>query len=120
MGQPLQRQDAPETGDGLVLDLIHLQSMTLGDDGLARELLSLFDTQAVLLTGRMQSCETAALATLAHTLKGSAVGIGAMQVAYAARALEQADNPKVRAEAVIRLTDAVAAARSAIAEVLRG
>ena len=40
--------------------------------------------------------------------------------AIAARALEQADNPKVRAEAVIRLTDAVAAARSAIAEVLRG
>jgi len=120
MGQPLQRQDAPETGDGLVLDLIHLQSMTLGDDGLARELLSLFDTQAKRLTERMQSCETAALATLAHTLKGSAVGIGAMQVAHAARTLEQAGDAAARVEAVLRLTDAVAAARSAIAEVLRG
>jgi HPt (histidine-containing phosphotransfer) domain-containing protein len=120
MGQPLPRQDAPRTGDAPVFDLIHLQSMTLGDDGLARELLALFDTQAALLTERMQSCDTAALATLAHTLKGSAVGIGAMQVAHAARALEQAGNPEVRAEAVTRLTAAVAAARSAIADVLRG
>jgi len=50
MGQPLQRKGAPETGYGPVLDIIHLQSMTLGDDGLARELLALFDTQAALLT----------------------------------------------------------------------
>ena len=120
MGQPLQRKGAPETGYGPVLDIIHLQSMTLGDDGVARELLSLFDSQAKLLTERMQGCETAALANLAHTLKGSAVGIGAMQVADAARALEQADDAAARAEAVLRLTDAVAAARSAIAEVLRG
>lgn len=119
MGQPLPRQDA-ETGQGPVLDLAHLRRMTLGDDGLAREVLSLFDSQAAVLTERMQSCETAALATLAHTLKGSAVGIGAMQVVHAAQALEQAGGAVERAEAVVRLTDAVAAARSAIGKVLRG
>jgi HPt (histidine-containing phosphotransfer) domain-containing protein len=120
MGQARLRQDEHEIGEGPVLDLIHLQSMTLGDDRLARELLDLFDTQAALLSERMQQCESAALATLAHTLRGSAVGIGAVQVAQAAQAVERAPNAAARVKAVLRLTQAVALARASIAEVLRG
>ena len=64
--------------------------MTYGDRSLERELLELFDRQATILLARMRDSEAAALAALAHTLKGSAVGIGAAGVAEAAAAAEGA------------------------------
>ena len=54
--------------------------MTFGDRSLEREVLQLFDRQAGLLLARMHSGEPAAVATLAHTLKGSAASIGATDV----------------------------------------
>ena len=96
--------------------------MTFGDRSLERELLELFDRQAVILLARMRDNEAAALAGLAHTLKGSAVGIGAAGVAEAAAAAERAAGlpPAERDAAIDRLAAAVDAARPDIAALLEG
>src|SRR5262245_2696862 len=83
--------DAPALSpDDRAIDLVHLARTTLGDRGLEREVLQLFDRQSTLLIARMRSATPAGVATLAHTLKGSARGIGAWRVARAAEALERA------------------------------
>jgi hypothetical protein len=93
--------------------------MTLGDKRLEEEVLRLFDRQADLLLGRMNGAAPAALAAFAHTLKGSARGIGLWQVAEAAEAVEQAAGGSATIEpALARLAGAVAAARVAIADLL--
>lgn len=97
---------------GAVIDRDHLARMTFGDQSLERELLQLFDRQAVILLDRMRTADGASVAALAHTLKGSAVGIGAGHVARAAAEVEQARG----GAAIDRLADAVAAARACIAE----
>jgi HPt (histidine-containing phosphotransfer) domain-containing protein len=71
-----------------VLDRGHLERMTFGDRNLEREVLQLFKQQAELLFARMRGNEPAAIAALAHTLKGSAAGIGAVRVARAAEDAE--------------------------------
>jgi hypothetical protein len=104
-----------------VLDAAHLAHMTLGEQSLQREVLALFDRQAELLLARMQVAAVPAVATLAHTLKGSARGIGAWQVARAAEAVEQAAGAGRGAElavAIARLATAADAAKAAIAEFL--
>ena len=64
--------------------------MTLGERSLEREVLALFDRQTELLLPRIRGAGRPAAATLAHTMKGSALGIGAWRVARAAEAVEQA------------------------------
>jgi HPt (histidine-containing phosphotransfer) domain-containing protein len=73
----------------LVLDDDHLARMTLGDASLEREVLEIFARQVVLLLPRIAGDEPAIAAAAAHTLKGSARGIGAWRVADAAERLEQ-------------------------------
>lgn len=77
--------------DETLLDRAHLDAQTFGDEALADELLALFEEQCRRL---MPGLENAALqagdrADLAHTLKGSALGVGAARVA--ARASEAED-----------------------------
>ena len=72
---------------GEPIDLDHLSRMTLGERRREREVLALFDRQADILLERMNSAAPAGVATLAHTLKGSARGIGAWAVASAAEAV---------------------------------
>ena len=72
------------------VDLAHLARMTLGEKGLEREVLDLFERQADMLLARMAAEEPRMLGALAHTLAGSASGIGAWRVAEAATALERA------------------------------
>jgi Hpt domain-containing protein len=107
--------------DAPAIDRAHLKQMTFGDRGLERELLQLFDRQAELLLARMRAGEAAVLATLAHTLKGSALGVGAAEVAQAAAATEAAaaGSPAQRAAALDGLAAAIAAARAEIAALLR-
>ncbi len=89
----------PATGDRLSpaaslerpIDLVHLARMTLGERSLEREVLELFDRQAMILMERMQAAPVEAVPPLAHTLKGSARAIGAAQVARAAAAVETTD-----------------------------
>src|SRR5262245_60176943 len=104
------------------IDLVHLARMTHGERGLEREVLDLFDQQAGMLITRMVSEAPRAVGALAHTLAGSARGIGAWKVAEAAAALEAAaakpGTIAVTAE-LDRLAAAVADAHAAIAEMRR-
>jgi HPt (histidine-containing phosphotransfer) domain-containing protein len=103
------------------IDLEHLSRMTLGEKSLEREVLQLFDRQAAMLIARMKNGSGAAIGALAHTLKGSARGIGAWTVARAADAVEQAalGEPQAVGEAVERLSASVADVKAVIAELLR-
>jgi hypothetical protein len=111
---PLQPEDQP-------IDFAHLFRMTLGDHSLEREVLALFDRQAEMLIGRMAGIEPPAVAALAHTLKGSARGIGAWGVASAAEAVETASiSSGDVGTAVEALSRAAAKARETIATRLAG
>ena len=93
--------------------------MTLGERSLEREVLALFDRQADILLPRIRYGIPAVAAASAHTLKGSAVGIGAFRVAQAAESVEQAKDADVPA-AVEVLSAAIAEAKAEIARLLRG
>ena len=115
-------ESAPdEAPENAVLDRAHLARMTFGDRSLEREVLQLFDRQAELLLGRMGVSAPAAIATLAHTLKGSAAGVGAGRVARAAGAAElvAAGAPDECRQAINRLAQAVDEVRIEIAALLR-
>jgi hypothetical protein len=97
----------------------HLAKMTLGDRGLEFEVLRLFDLQAELLLARMRHVGPAGVATLAHTLSGSARGIGAWRVATAAEAAECAAKQKSALDpAMAELAASVEEARRSIAGLL--
>lgn len=72
------------------IDQSHLERMTLGDRRLEREVLELFLRQTTLMLARIISADPSLAAAAAHTLKGSARGIGAWRVARAAELLEHA------------------------------
>jgi HPt (histidine-containing phosphotransfer) domain-containing protein len=99
-----------------VLDRDHLTRITFGDRSLEREVLQLFDRQSELLLARMRASEPAAIATLAHTLKGSAVGIGAARVARAAAEAELVAQakPGENNRAIAKLAQAVEEVRAEI------
>jgi HPt (histidine-containing phosphotransfer) domain-containing protein len=102
-----------------VIDLDHLARMTLGEASLEAEVLTLFDRQAAVLLAHMRDAPPAAVAAFAHTLKGSARGIGAWRVAEAAAVVEMnAVHPDAdgAAQAAARLAAAVNEVRAAIAE----
>ena len=115
-------ENAPgDRAGNAAIDRSQLSRMTFGDRSLEREVLQLFDRQAELLMERMNASGPAAIATLAHTLKGSAVGIGAGRVARAAAAAELAAShgPDECSEAIAELARSVAEARAQIAGLLR-
>ena len=102
---------APDDGP---IDMAHLARMTLGDERLTREVLTMFAAQALRLVGTLAALPPEAGA-LAHTLKGSARAIGAFAVADSAAALEAAlEKGEDPARALLVLDDLVAQARSAI------
>jgi HPt (histidine-containing phosphotransfer) domain-containing protein len=72
-----------------IIDDDHLGRMTLGDRSLEREVLEIFARQTLLTLKRLVGAAPARIAAAAHTLKGSAHGIGAWRVARAAERLEQ-------------------------------
>jgi HPt (histidine-containing phosphotransfer) domain-containing protein len=117
--QPIKPTEAPSLApDDRPIDLVHLARMTLGDRSLEREVLQLFDRQSTLLIARMRNAQPAGIAALAHTLKGSARGIGAWRVARAAEILEVAGADQV-APALDGLAAAADEARAVIVELLR-
>ena len=71
------------------IDMEHLLHYTMGDKALAREVLGLFCTQGrIYLEQLSASQDPQELKASAHTLKGSARGVGAHHVAELAQALE--------------------------------
>ena len=123
--QPLARTASPPTaarspGREYAIDTVHLSRMTLGDRSLEFEVLELFERQAELLLARMNEVPPAGVATLAHTLTGSARGIGAWRVAEAAEELERAVREKPDlVTALARLATAVEEARLTIGGLLK-
>jgi HPt (histidine-containing phosphotransfer) domain-containing protein len=74
------------------IDLVHLALQCLGDHDLELELLRLFRTQSRTLTAQLSDplpLSMEAKAKIAHTLRGSALAIGAHRVAGAALRLEE-------------------------------
>jgi len=118
--------DYGETPDGrpfLVMELAKGRSlsdlMQSGELSLQREVLALFDRQADLLLPRIRAGAPAMAAASAHTLKGSAVGIGAFKVARAVEQVEQARHMEIVA-AVETLAAALEEAKAEIARLLQG
>lgn len=102
---------------GSAIDWPHLARMSLGDRRLEAEVLGLFRRQADLLLARMASASPSEVGGFAHTLKGSARGIGAWRVAEAATAVELgASRPASIEQDIGRLADAVRDAERAIEE----
>jgi HPt (histidine-containing phosphotransfer) domain-containing protein len=99
------------------IDLNHLSRMTLGDRSLEREVLALFDRQSDMLLARIRAGDSTVVGAAAHTLKGSALGIGAWCVARAAEAVEQASTERSAAP-VAELATAVHETRRVIAGLL--
>jgi HPt (histidine-containing phosphotransfer) domain-containing protein len=103
-----------------VIDQQHLARMTLGDRGLEREVLQLFVRQTSIMLARIAGASPALVAASAHTLSGSARGIGAWRVANAAERLESAASGEADTNGAIdELVAASAEARAAICQLLR-
>jgi chemotaxis protein histidine kinase CheA len=74
------------------LDLVHLSRQCLGDRELETELLGIFRLQAPALTAQLSGSPRLSLdakARIAHTLRGSALAVGAGRVAGAAWRIEE-------------------------------
>jgi HPt (histidine-containing phosphotransfer) domain-containing protein len=97
-----------------IIDDDHLGRMTLGDRSLEREVLEIFARQTTLMLRRLAEAEPGRAAAAAHTLKGSARGIGAWRVAQAAERLEQVVAAEGDEEAI---TEAIAQLEAAGSEV---
>jgi HPt (histidine-containing phosphotransfer) domain-containing protein len=105
-------------GNGAI-DFEHLMRMTLGDESLEQEVLSMFAAQSAELVKALSAMPDDAGA-LAHTLKGSARAIGAFAVADAAARLETVIGRGADAgPALADLGEAVEEARIEIGAALR-
>ncbi len=105
------------------IDLVRLARQCLGDQDLERELLDMFERQSARVIGRLASAASEDFklrADLAHTLKGSALAVGAQRVADAAARVEilcdERAGEATLAAALARLAGAVSEAREAIAK----
>jgi HPt (histidine-containing phosphotransfer) domain-containing protein len=98
------------------IDVGHLNRQTMGDRSLEREVLELFRRQARILMFRFDALTNPAeRADVAHTLKGSARGVGANRVAFAADELERAAMAgEPTGKALAELAESVAEVTSAI------
>ena len=110
------------------IDLVHLSRQSLGDRGLEKELLQLFERQAEQIIARLDSeigsGDRRWRRDLSHTLAGSAKAVGALRVAAAATAYEEAlfSSASDRELKILRneMAVEVASAREAIADLLAG
>lgn len=89
------------------VDLAHLSRQTLGDRSLEAEVLRLFVQQAVTVRDQLARASTAERLQLAHTLKGSARGIGAFAIAECAAELEERPQDKPVLKRLAALIDEV-------------
>lgn len=78
----------PRPPSDAVLDSAHLERQCLGDAALARELLVLFDRQCVRLAPPMTSADPGTAREAAHTLRGAAAAVGAVEIARLAARIE--------------------------------
>lgn len=111
-----QFEQRADTAFASAIDVGHLNRQTMGDRSLEREVLELFRRQARILLFRFDALTNPAeRADVAHTLKGSARGVGASRVAFAAEELERAaTSGESTGKALAELAESVAEVTSAI------
>lgn len=112
----------------VAIDLVHLSRHTFGERALELELLRLFNTQLAAAEIKLsafahgsEADDVAPARELAHLLTGSARAVGALEVAAAAEAYDQAlvaRDPADVAEARGSLLARIGAARADIADLL--
>lgn len=93
------------------IDLQHFEAATFGDRALQREVLTLFETQALKLAETIRNTSGKEQAEAAHALKGAARAIGAFPLAEEAEKIERGDGAAVEALAA-RIAEAQNAAVS--------
>lgn len=101
---------AHDDGAERPLDLVHLAKYTLGDRGLESELLGLFRAQASIYVARLEEVATGGeWKDAAHSLKGSARGLGAWALGDLAETAEALayDDAGARATAIHRIRAAI-------------
>lgn len=111
-----QFEQRADTSFAAAIDVGHLHRQTMGDRSLEREVLELFRRQSRILLFRLEALTNPAeRADLAHTLKGSARGVGASRVAFAADELERAaKSGEGTGKALAELAESIAEVTSAI------
>ncbi|HEY0293328.1 MAG TPA: Hpt domain-containing protein [Hansschlegelia sp.] len=111
-----QYEQRASTSFASAIDVVHLNRQTMGDRALEHEVLELFRRQARILLFRFEALTNPAeRADVAHTLKGSARGIGANRVAFAADELERAaKSGEPTGRALAELAESIAEVTSAI------
>src|SRR5690606_12336620 len=78
------------------VDLAYLGRQTMGDRALEQEVLGLFVQQLATIGERIEAEDTQERQRLAHTLRGSAAGIGAFPLSECAAEIEAApDSPEL-------------------------
>lgn len=105
------------------IDLVHLSRATLGDRALEREVLGLFVRQSAIQIEKLKgAADSKAFRMAAHTLKGSAQGVGAHAVAMLAAEAEGIDPADVvgSRQALARLEARIAEAHLYIAGLMAG
>jgi len=110
--EPLDQGVLPSPASERPVDLVHLSRFTLGDEKLEREVLQLFRVQTHIYLDRLEGAtDSTSWRHAAHTIKGSARGIGAWAVATAAQLAEElADAPTGRDAALKELKSSITAA----------
>lgn len=79
------------------VDLVHLARYTLGNRSLEQEVLGLFLTQSTLYLSRLKEAkDDKAWHDAAHTIKGSAKGIGAWHVVASAEEAEKLQGGRLK------------------------
>ncbi|MDX8464568.1 Hpt domain-containing protein [Mesorhizobium sp. VK23B] len=81
--------DVSGTAGSRPVDMAHLARQTMDDRALEQEVLALFVQQALSVRDKIVDADAKERVLLAHSLKGSARGIGAFAVAECAAAIEK-------------------------------
>jgi HPt (histidine-containing phosphotransfer) domain-containing protein len=87
------------------IDLSHLSKQTMGDRDLEREVLGLFADQAQTVRRQIGNADIKERLFLAHSLKGSARGVGAFAIAECACAIEDSPTDRMVVKRLVRLID---------------
>jgi HPt (histidine-containing phosphotransfer) domain-containing protein len=89
------------------IDLAHLARQTFGDRELEREVLDLFIQQALQMRDRILAADLIERLRLAHTLKGSARGVGAFAIADCVADIEKRPDDRQTLKRLSALIDEV-------------
>ena len=112
-GEPATGTASP--GGSRPIDLVHLSRYTLGNRSLENELLGLFRSQADVYLARLDdAADDKEWKNAAHSLKGSARGLGAWALADLAEEAEQLAAGDDRSDVKARMRSAIASVNAFI------